>query len=503
MSLTAIPLLVSTLLVSQVSQAILQDPLTEPAPEHIARWRQYQWVAYGIAGGVGLISWVIVIPLADRWTRPLQKLVEYGRKASQWDPSQTPSIPLQEDVFSQDEIGSLATYFKQILANSQHVYQQKEAQLHLATDLQVEQIENQKILLDVIDAMITGNLSTRAPVTSGVIGLLADALNRFIAHLNSFLASLSVTADCLKSQGTSVHSLTSQILGTTAELAHLLQEVEANLDPILPLSEKVDHEIQKNRIALQNTQDALREEEPVLNQLMADLADLRHHFEQMQRRTETLTDFVRLTSQFTRDQKRVAALTRVLALNASMLAARASGQQDPEQFASIAKEFETISAQVNDLALQTNQSLILLTQRTEQIQVVVSGLNQEIEEMGHEVNQISQGSSYSRQWLTQLQTATQEILENRFDPSQSLTQLAQKAFNATASSTRLLLQQDEAMQQMQTQVNQLRTLATTLLEVMQQFQGSQPLTVADTPSENGHGAAKTLPQPLQTPPAKG
>ncbi len=55
-----------------------------------------------------------------------------------------------------------------------------------------------------------------------------------------------------------------------------------------------------------------------------------------------LNEFVELATQFSKDQKRVAALTKVLAFNASLLSSRAMNEQDPAQFTTIAREFEPL-----------------------------------------------------------------------------------------------------------------------------------------------------------------
>jgi methyl-accepting chemotaxis protein PixJ len=114
-------------------------------------------------------------------------------------------------------------------------------------------------------------------------------------------------------------------------------------------------------------------------------------------------------------------------LNASMIAARASAQQDPEQFASIAKEFETIANQVNELAVQTNQSLVLLQQRTDRIQTVVSGVDDDAQEITGLVERFTLGVARSRQVLNNIQAVTEQVAQVGAQVTQSSQAIAEAA----------------------------------------------------------------------------
>jgi hypothetical protein len=53
---------------------------------------------------------------------------------------------------------------------------------------------------------------------------------------------------------------------------------------------------------------------------------------QIVQRMKTLGEFVGLAEQFVQDQSQIASLTQVLAINATLVAARAAEQRDPKQF---------------------------------------------------------------------------------------------------------------------------------------------------------------------------
>jgi methyl-accepting chemotaxis protein PixJ len=111
--------------------------------------------------------------------------------------------------------------------------------------------------------------------------------------------------------------------------------------------------------AVELTQSAILQGQTEARAMTQGIEGLQQTTNQIVNRTETLTNYVELAAQFTKDQKRIAAMTRVLAVNASMLANRASAQQDPAQLAIVTREYQ--------VAAQTNQSMMQLQQRTNQI----------------------------------------------------------------------------------------------------------------------------------------
>jgi twitching motility protein PilJ len=196
---------------------------------------------------------------------------------------------------------------------------------------------------------------------------------------------------------------------------------------------------------------------------------------QIVKRVENLTNFMQLTAQFTREQKRVAALTRVLALNASKIAFRASAQPDPEQFASIAREFDTISTQVNDLAFKTNEGLILLQQRTEQMQTVMSGLDRDVKDIERLVNDFTTGVGQSRQVFDQIKTVTEQValIEQKVtQSSQAIATAAQTTLRSVQNIAAIAAETENQAYFTSEQSAVMEELARSLLQLVQFFRVS-------------------------------
>jgi methyl-accepting chemotaxis protein PixJ len=175
-----------------------------------------------------------------------------------------------------------------------------------------------------------------------------------------------------------------------------------------------------NAAALQVVSLAIDHGRQEFNNLLAGLEVLQQGNGQISNRTVALDDFVEMASQFSRQQKRMAALTKVLAFNAVLLSNRAIQEQEPAQFNSIAREFEAVADQVSSLSATTNLSLRMLLQHTTQIQTVTSGLHENVSESDRLLQQLITQVSDSQQIFT---TATAAIAT-----VQPRNLLAQKAF---------------------------------------------------------------------------
>jgi twitching motility protein PilJ len=204
---------------------------------------------------------------------------------------------------------------------------------------------------------------------------------------------------------------------------------------------------------------------------------LRAGTEQIVKRTQLLTEFVDLAAQFSKDQKRVASLTRVLALNASTLSSRAVKEQNPDQFASLAKEFETIARQVNDLATDTNHSLVSLQQRTDRIQTVTSGLSQDITDIDGLVQKFTQEIGKSGRAFNNVQTTiaqTSEFDRKVGDSHQNIMTAIRETLSAIESISTVAQVTEAKANLTREQVQSMGNLSRRLLQMVEFFKLNQP-----------------------------
>jgi twitching motility protein PilJ len=185
---------------------------------------------------------------------------------------------------------------------------------------------------------------------------------------------------------------------------------------------------------------------------------------------------VDLAARFSKDQKRVASLTRVLALNASTLSSRAVKEENPEQFASLAKEFEAIARQVNDLATDTNLSLVTLQQRTDRVQTVTSGLSDDVSQIEQLVQKFTIEVKKSRQAFDNIQTVTGQVAqmgEKVNDSSQDIVQVVNEALIAIQSIATIAQVTEAKASTTREQVQSMGDLARRLLQMVEFFNLAQ------------------------------
>jgi twitching motility protein PilJ len=197
---------------------------------------------------------------------------------------------------------------------------------------------------------------------------------------------------------------------------------------------------QKTYQAVLNSESAVNSGVMSVNTMNHGIISLNTETDQIVKRLEILEDFVQIAAAVSREQKKVAAKIKVLGLNASMIAERAELEKDPRQFNVIAQEFDIIASQINDVASITGESLLTLQQRTDRMQTVVSGFNQDIQsineltfEFTETVNQTSDVFSQINMEIQQLTQYEQQLNEY----SMAIAKASQTTLNAVEEITTL------------------------------------------------------------------
>ncbi|NJL41943.1 MAG: hypothetical protein HC899_38790, partial [Leptolyngbyaceae cyanobacterium SM1_4_3] len=249
-------------------------------------------------------------------------------------------------------------------------------------------------------------------------------------------------------------------------------QVQNLIETVDGLSQEATQQVSATSEAVQLTQTATRQGQREVTTIFEGIGSLQQNTNQISKRVEMLTSYVELAAQFAKDQKRIASMTRILAVNASMLANRAAVQQDPQQFASITREFETVAAQVDDLASQTNQSLILLQQRTDQIQTTVSGLDYDVQEISQQVSDFTVGVDQSLQVLNTIQTANEQVdqtWQQVVQSNRAIANAVQTALQSVRTIAAIAVETSNQANLTKDQTHQIEQLAQTLLRTVDFF----------------------------------
>ena len=312
---------------------------------------------------------------------------------------------------AEDEVGKLADVFNLMTINlAQNKQNQSELQLEAEFQNNIFQGEISH-LLDVVSDLEMGDLTVKAEVSPHATGLIADTLNRLSEQLSEVLAAVLQTAQQVMLRTDRLEQLAIAVSQNAEKQESLVVEARLGIEDVNQLAQDAAQQAIAANKAVQRVRSAVRQGEEQIIYLTASIESLQAATVLMVQRIRNLGEFVALAKQFVLDQKRLASLTQVLATNASMVAARALEQRDPDQFVSVAREFEAIAVQVNNLATQTNQGLVVLQQRTGFVDVVVSGIDQDVRDVNSLVSDFTNSVNSSEQSFTNISSVTEELAE--------------------------------------------------------------------------------------------
>jgi twitching motility protein PilJ len=360
---------------------------------------------FGLATILIVVSSMLGLFIGSTLSKRIQALEAITRQYSSGN-FETPV-----ELGAKDEIGKLAEVFDQMTFNlAQNKQDQSTAQIEAEAQNDIFQDEISH-LLDVVSELEMGDLTAKAEVSPHATGLIADTLNRLSEQLAEVLAAVLQTAQQVTFRTDRLEKLAIAVSQNAEQQESLVVQARLGIEDVNQLAQNAAQlAIAANR-AVQRVRSAVRQGEEQIIYLTASIESLQAATVQMVQRIKNLGEFVALAKQFVLDQKRLASLTQVLATNASMVAARALEQRDPEQFVSVAREFEAIASQVNNLATQTNQGLVALQQRTGFVDVVVSGIDQDVRDVNSLVSDFTNSVNSSEQSFTNIATVTEELSE--------------------------------------------------------------------------------------------
>jgi methyl-accepting chemotaxis protein PixJ len=328
-------------------------------------------------------------------------------------------------------------------------------------------------ILDVVSFLEDGNLTVQADVNERSTGLISDTLNRLIESLHQIITVVVSNTDRVVDSAQELDRLALKTASQAQNQARSIQQIEQSIAEVNRLSADSHHQALATTDAVQLAKVAVGNGQQEMSAMADGIASLQQGTDQIVRRVERLNEFVELAAQFSKDQKRVAALTRVLALNASLLSTRALKEQDPAQFASLAHEFETIADRVTELSEDNNTSLVSLQHRTNQIQTVTSGLNQDVADINQLVKKFTDEMGKSRQAFTNIQLVTDQVAivgEQVSTSSQEIIRAVSDTLTAIQSIGIIAQNTEQQAVFTREQIRSMGSLAQSLLQRVEFFQ---------------------------------
>jgi twitching motility protein PilJ len=428
----------------------------------------------------GIVIWLIRIYVSDR------QQAEAELRSSQ--------------ALLQEANDDLAQKMVEVAEKSQQIVAQEQATQEEAYLLQSDLGH----LLNIVSALEDGDLTVEAEVSDRATGLVADTLNRLIEQLGGTLRLFVRGSEMVSESAICVEDLTHQVASGAEQQAQGVTNVLTLAQQVETAAQQSVAQVTETQVALNAVQSVVAQGKTAIARMNEGINILQVGSDRMVQRVKALGEFVSLADEFVQEQNQIAALTQVLALNASLVAAKASGQRDPKQFQLVAREFETIASQVGNLAQQTNDGLESLQKRTTQIHSVVSEIDAEVQTLGGLVDGFGNGVSASTHAFSDVETMTQVVVqtsESVATANQNIVVSAQSTGQAMQQISELAIQTAYLTQSTLDQSAAMKALSQKLLENLQIFQLPQGLNAENTEVQEQVDLADepaTIVEPMQT-----
>ncbi len=327
-------------------------------------------------------------------------------------------------------------------------------------------------LLDVVSEIESGNLTIQAQVNDRATGLVSDTINRLIESLGKTLRQVSVAANRVDTNSKTQKELAATVTQNTGKQTEEVSQMLLLTRNVRQSAQNTMQQLVITNRSLLTLQSSVSEGQETIFSLDREIDVLQSGSDRIVQEIKTLGEFVGLADRFVQDQGEIVTQTQILALNASLVAARAAEQRDPKLFASVAREFELIATQVSQLAQQNNEGLVSLEQRSSQIQNVVSSIDIDVQKLGGLVNTFTQGVKQASDIFTTVQAVTAQAVESGNMVSTASQQIVTATDSTTVAIESISSLSQEISDQSQDAQNlgdQLNILSTNLLDNIQVF----------------------------------
>ncbi|MCY7368183.1 MAG: methyl-accepting chemotaxis protein [Chamaesiphon sp.] len=349
---------------------------------------------------------------------------------------------------------------------------QRQAQEQLTRQENEQLQQDIGALLDVVSEIESGNLTIQAEVNDRATGLVSDTLNRLTEELGRTLRQVSAAARRVDANSKTQKQMAATVAQNTSKQAEKVNQMLLLTTNVRESAQNTMHQLVVTNQSLTALQSSVTQGQGTIMTLDREIDVLQAGSDRIVQEIKTLGEFVGLADRFVQDQGEIVTQTQILALNASLVAARAAEQRDPKQFAAVAREFELVATQVSQLAQQTNEGLTSLEQRSSQIHKVVSSVDIDVQQLGGLVSTFTQGVKQASDVFQTVQEVTARVVQS----GNLVTAASEKIVSATDSTTAAIESISALSQQISHQSqdaqnlgDRLNTLSTELLENIQIF----------------------------------
>ncbi len=317
-----------------------------------------------MAGASAIASGAVAWALSKRSA----KLIEQSTQnlQAQFESVIRGDMTSRASIYSEDEFGRMSASFNQmiqtIVSNTNEAQRKAAEQEQAKEDLQRQVIR----LLDDVEGAARGDLTVQAEVTADVLGAVADSFNLTIQNLREIVNQVKIAArqvnDGSRENEAFARSLSSDALRQAEELSVTLNSVQMMTESIQRVAESAREADQVAKLA---SETAIKGGDAV-ERTVAGILDIRETVAETTRKVKRLGESSQEISKIVGLISSIASRTNLLALNASIEAARAGDAG--RGFAIVADEVRQLADRAAKASKEIEQIVLQIQSETSNVQ---------------------------------------------------------------------------------------------------------------------------------------
>ncbi len=383
--------------------------------------RQLLWTLLLGTGAATVLVGVLAVIIAQRATRPILAAASAVEKIGRGElDTRLHAQGADEIAMLSSNINDMATQLKTLLEEQTSSLEQLGQARQQAEELAEERRKQNEALqgdllqfLNNVEGASEGDLTVRAEITAGEIGIVADFFNAIIESLRDIVTQVKQAANQVNSsvgnnEG-AINQLADEATRQATQIANTLNSVEQMTLSIQEVADNARAAAEVARTASTTAETggaAMERTVESISQLRSTVAETAKKVKRLGESSQQISKVISLINQ-------IALQTNLLAINASIEAARAGEE---------GRGFAVVAEEVGELAAQSTAATKEIEQIVENIQLETSEV---VEAMELGTSQVVEG--------TRLVEETKQSLGQIVEVSRQIDQLVQSISGATVS----------------------------------------------------------------------